>query len=150
MLHIMENGPSTKYRFLKGTEDRTGILKPQLHEQWRFLPAVINDKRFSTWYHLQTVVRFAAPVDYFLAEISAVQHGRRLSVCRLKREPVLKNGKKIFDRFFFAWTWEKSEGWTFYSFPEELRLPFRIWVWTISRTRSATAIVFFIFQRLKE
>lgn len=153
MLHIMENGTVDEVQILKGTEDTNwNTQAAATMKQWRFLPAVINDKPVSTWYHLQTIVRYAAPVDYFLAEILCRSAADADSAyAALKRGTGIKELAKIFSIDSPSREHDGKIGRTnIYSFPEDLRLPIQDLGVNDFTKPISYGDRFFIFQRLKE
>jgi TonB family protein len=153
MLHIMENGTIDEVHISKGTTDPNWNAQAEaIMRQWRFLPAVVNDKPVPTWYHLQTVIRFAEPVNYSLAEI----------VCRSAADgdsvyADLKRGVS-FEKLVKAFSIDSSSlehagkiGMTnIYSFPEELRNPIQKLDVNDFTQPISYGNRFYVFQRLKE
>ena len=153
MLHIMENGTVDEVQISKGTADPNWNAQAgEIMRQWRFLPAVVNDKPVPTWYHLQTVIRFAEPVNYSLAEIVCRSAADGDSVyAALKRGVSFEKLVKTFSIDSSSLDQGGKIGMTnIYSFPEELRQPIQRLDVNYFTQPISYGNRFYIFQRLKE
>ncbi len=153
MLHIMENGTVDEVHISKGTTDSNWNAQAEaIMRQWRFLPAVVNDKPVPTWYHLQTVIHFAAPVNYSLAEIVCRSAADADTVyAALKRGTGFEKLAKTFSIDSSSLEHGGKIGMTnIYSFPEELRHPIQTLDVNDFTQPISYGNRFFIFQRLKE
>jgi hypothetical protein len=70
VMFIMEDGTVGKTRMLKGSGDaRWDSLALASMRQWRFTPARMDNKPIGSWFHMQSVLRYANPQLMNLAEI---------------------------------------------------------------------------------
>ncbi len=70
VLFVLEDGTVGKGRMVKGSGDAVwDSLALSSMKQWRFSPARINNQPISTWYYMNTTLRYASPQLVSLAEI---------------------------------------------------------------------------------
>jgi len=70
---VLENGTVEQVRFSKSSgSNEWDSLAVSAIKQWRFSPARLNSKPFSTWYHLRAPLHYASPLLFSLAEILCV------------------------------------------------------------------------------
>ena len=70
VLFVMEDGTVGKARMIKGSEDATwDSLTLSSMKQWRFAPARMDNKPIGSWFHMQSVLRYASPQYMNLGEI---------------------------------------------------------------------------------
>ncbi len=153
VLHVLENGTVDNVHIIKGTRDTNwNAQAAATMKQWRFLPPAVDDKPIPTWYRLQTVVHFAAPVNYFLAEILCRSAADADSAyAALKRGASFEELAKTFSIDSSLRAQGGKIGMTnIYSFPEELRRPIQNLNVNDFTEPISYGNRFFIFQRLNQ
>jgi TonB family protein len=69
-MHVLENGTVEQVRFSKSSGSiEWDSLAVTVIKQWRFSPARMNNKPFSTWFHMRAPLHYASPLVFSLAEI---------------------------------------------------------------------------------
>jgi protein TonB len=67
---VLENGTVEQVRFSKSSgSSEWDSLAVSAIKQWRFSPARVNNKPFSTWFHMRAPLHYASPLLLSLAEI---------------------------------------------------------------------------------
>jgi TonB family protein len=70
VLFVAEDGTVGKTRMLKGSGDAAwDSLALSSMKQWRFTPARMDNKPIGSWFHMQSILRYASPQYMNLAEI---------------------------------------------------------------------------------
>ena len=70
VIFVLEDGTVGKTHMLKGSGDAAwDSLALSSMKQWRFTPARMDNKPVSSWFHMQSTLRFANPQYMSLAEI---------------------------------------------------------------------------------
>jgi TonB family protein len=78
---ILENGTVRQVRFSKSSGSfEWDSLATLAIKQWRFIPAHINNKPFSTWFHMRAPLHYANPLTFSLAEILCATEERADSI----------------------------------------------------------------------
>jgi len=69
-LYIKKDGSVEKVRLVKGSGDASwDSLASSTIIRWQFVPAQVNDKPISTWFHLRAPISYNIPKFFTLAEI---------------------------------------------------------------------------------
>jgi parvulin-like peptidyl-prolyl isomerase len=70
VMFVMEDGTVGKTRMLKGSGDAVwDSLAISSIKQWHFTPARMDNKPVGSWFHMQSILRYADPQYMKLAEI---------------------------------------------------------------------------------
>ena len=87
MMFILKDGTVGRARMLKGSGDAAwDSLAMSSIKQWRFVPARLDDKPIDSWFHMQSVMRYAEPNYMNLAEILCVSEEQADSVYKMIEE----------------------------------------------------------------
>jgi TonB family protein len=78
---ILENGSVEQVRLSKSSgSSEWDSLAALAIKQWRFIPAQINNKPFSIWFHMRAPLHYANPLTFSLAEILCATEERADSI----------------------------------------------------------------------
>jgi parvulin-like peptidyl-prolyl isomerase len=93
VMFVMEDGTVGKTRMLKGSGDAEwDSLALSSIKQWRFTPARMDNKPVGSWFHMQSILRYADPQVMKLAEILCTTAEEADSVYK-----VIEQGKNFND-----------------------------------------------------
>jgi parvulin-like peptidyl-prolyl isomerase len=93
VMFVMEDGTVGKTRMLKGSGDAEwDSLVLSSIKQWRFTPARMDNKPVGSWFHMQSILRYADPQYMKLAEILCTSPEEADSVYK-----VIEQGKNFND-----------------------------------------------------